>query len=275
MTEQTINFTKEIKCAPDKPGVYIFRDKNETVIYVGKAVNLRNRLRSYFQPSSTNEKSFDRNKVLSIQVMAKSFEYIVTETELEALILECNLIKENMPRYNVRLKDDKSYPYICLSLSEDFPKVEMARKVAKDGNKYYGPFVSTTIVYEIVELVAQKRFRQLNQYVQDSCKDVGDKNLLKFLSNIDYDDNFLRSDQFGNCMRHYGLLNKSNEVMITPDKFNLALPLCGLVESHFNMDYFEYQALLEQKLFEMYDKLNEYMGLKGMLSVTDNKLGDD
>lgn len=150
--DTAFNFNEEIKRAPDKPGVYIFRDKNDAVIYVGKAINLKNRLRTYFQPSSTNARNFDRSKVLSIQVLARSFEYIVTDTELEALVLECNLIKEYMPRYNVKLKDDKAYPYICLSLSEDFPRVEMARKAARDGNKYFGPFSGVTFVSEVVEL---------------------------------------------------------------------------------------------------------------------------
>ncbi len=111
MTDRPIefDFNEEVRRAPQKPGVYIFRDKRDAVIYVGKAVNLRNRLRNYFQPSSTGKNSMERGKVMGIQVMARMFEYIVTDTELEALVLECNLIKEYMPRYNVKLKDDKSY----------------------------------------------------------------------------------------------------------------------------------------------------------------------
>ncbi|MCL2406298.1 MAG: excinuclease ABC subunit UvrC [Defluviitaleaceae bacterium] len=149
-TTDKFDFKAEIRLVPDGPGIYIFRDKDDTVIYVGRAVNLRNRLRSYFQPSSTGEKATDRMKVTQIQVTAKRFEYIITENLLEALILECNLIKEYMPRYNVRLKDDKNFPYICLSLADDFPRVTMARKAMKDGNKYFGPFVSSYFVSEVV-----------------------------------------------------------------------------------------------------------------------------
>lgn len=150
-----INFDikEELKRLPQRPGVYLFRDRRDTVIYVGKAINLKNRVKSYFLPSSTGKNAQEARKVKSIQALAGSFEYIITDTELEALILECNLIKEYQPRYNVLLKDDKLYPYIKLSLGDDFPQVSMVRLVEKDKAKYFGPFSSSTTVQEIVELI--------------------------------------------------------------------------------------------------------------------------
>lgn len=125
---------EEIKKLPDKPGVYIMKDKNDEIIYVGKAVNLKNRVSQYFRKSSNHSA-----KVITMVRHITEFEYIVTDSEMEALVLECNLIKEHTPKYNIRLKDDKSYPYIKLTLNEDFPRVFITRRFLKDGAKYYGP----------------------------------------------------------------------------------------------------------------------------------------
>ncbi|MBR5468058.1 MAG: excinuclease ABC subunit UvrC, partial [Firmicutes bacterium] len=139
---------EELKKLPSKPGVYIMRDENDVIIYVGKAINLKNRVRQYFQNSS--------NKSVKVASMVKNiaeFEYIVTENEMEALNLECNLIKEYSPKYNIRLKDDKSYPSVKVTLNEDFPRVFTTRNIVKDGAKYYGPFTDAYALKETIETV--------------------------------------------------------------------------------------------------------------------------
>ena len=124
---------EELKKLPSKPGVYIMKNSNDEIIYVGKAVSLKNRVRQYFQSSKNHSP-----KVISMVSHIAEFEYIVTDTEMEALILECNLINEHRPKYNIMLKDDKMYPYIKVTVNEDFPRVLTVRKVNKDGAKYCG-----------------------------------------------------------------------------------------------------------------------------------------
>nr|WP_330404429.1 excinuclease ABC subunit UvrC [Vallitalea okinawensis] len=139
---------EELKKLPDKPGVYIMKDEYENIIYVGKAIKLKNRVRQYFQSS--------RNLMPKIKKMVqhiKEFEYIVTDSELEALILECTLIKKHRPRYNTLLKDDKSYPYIKVTVGEPFPRVMMTRSLKKDKSKYYGPYTSSGAVKETIEII--------------------------------------------------------------------------------------------------------------------------
>lgn len=134
---------------PTNPGCYIYKDRDATVIYVGKAINLRNRVRSYFQKSSNHSPKTKR----LVQNIA-DMEWIVTDTELEALILECNLIKKHRPKYNIRLRDDKHYPYLQLTMSEPFPRLLVTRRVKQgDGNKYFGPFTNSHAVWESVNLV--------------------------------------------------------------------------------------------------------------------------
>jgi excinuclease ABC subunit C len=134
---------------PTNSGCYLYKDKDGTIIYVGKAINLRNRVRSYFQKSA-NHSPKTRRLVENIADM----EWIVTDTELEALILECNLIKKHRPKYNIRLRDDKHYPYLQLTTSEPFPRLLITRRVKQgDGNKYYGPFTNSHAVYESMNLV--------------------------------------------------------------------------------------------------------------------------
>jgi len=138
----------ELGRVPQRPGVYLFFGGADEVIYVGKAVNLKSRVRSYFQASN-----LDVPKILGIRANLRRFEYIVTDTEIEALILECNLIKRHMPRYNVLLKDDKSYPYIKITANEDFPRVFSTRDVVSDGGKYFGPYTSGYAVGETIETI--------------------------------------------------------------------------------------------------------------------------
>ncbi len=143
---------EELKKLPHKPGVYIMHDATDEIIYVGKAISLRNRVRQYFQSS--------RNKTAKIEKMVSKiarFEYIVTDSELEALVLECNLIKEHRPRYNTMLKDDKGYPYIRITVDEDFPRIMMARTMKKDKSRYFGPYTSMAAVKDTIDLV-QKLF---------------------------------------------------------------------------------------------------------------------
>ena len=139
------DFEEELKKLPAKPGVYIMHDEKDTIIYVGKAISLKNRVRQYFQAS--------RNKGAKIDQMVtriRRFEYIVTDSELEALVLECNLIKEHRPKYNTMLKDDKTYPFIKVSVGEDYPRISIVRQMKKDKSKYYGPYTSGIAVKDVV-----------------------------------------------------------------------------------------------------------------------------
>ena len=142
------NIEEELKKLPGKPGVYLMHDARDEIIYVGKAVSLKNRVRQYFQSS--------RRKGLKIESMVPQiarFEYIVTDSELEALVLECNLIKEYRPKYNTMLKDDKAYPFIRVTLQEEYPRVLFSRTMKKDKSKYYGPYTSAAAVKETIELI--------------------------------------------------------------------------------------------------------------------------
>jgi excinuclease ABC subunit C len=142
--------TVEAKLAtlPAKPGCYLHKDSNGTVIYVGKAINLRNRVRSYFQKGANHTP-----KVRRLVSHIADLEYIVCDSELEALVLECSLIKKHQPHYNVRLRDDKQYPYLCLTTSEPFPRLILVRRVRQDNNRYYGPYPNSRALYATMELV--------------------------------------------------------------------------------------------------------------------------
>lgn len=139
---------EELKKLPDHPGVYIMHDAQDAIIYIGKAISLKNRVRQYFQSS--------RNKGPKIEKMVTHidrFEYILTDSELEALVLECNLIKEHRPKYNTMLKDDKTYPYIKVTLGETYPRVLFSRQMKKDKSRYYGPYTSAGAVKDTIELI--------------------------------------------------------------------------------------------------------------------------
>ena len=142
------DFEYQLKVLPNKPGVYLMKNSLGEVIYVGKAKILKNRVRQYFQNS--------KNHTEKVRAMVKNiaeFEYIVTDSEMEALILECNLIKKYSPRYNILLKDDKFYPFIKITTNEDFPRVFVTRNFVRDGNKYFGPYTNGTAVYEVINLI--------------------------------------------------------------------------------------------------------------------------
>lgn len=164
--EPLFNIEEELKKLPGQPGVYIMHDAKDEIIYVGKAISLKNRVRQYFQSS--------RGKTAKIEQMVSRiarFEYIITDSELEALVLECNLIKEHRPRYNTMLKDDKAYPYIKVTVSEDFPRVMMSRTMKKDKNKYFGPYTSVGAVNDTVDLI-HKLYR-LRTCSRSLPKDIG------------------------------------------------------------------------------------------------------
>jgi excinuclease ABC subunit C len=145
----TMTLAQKLENLPTNPGCYLYKDKDGTIIYVGKAINLRNRVRSYFHRSADHSPK-TRRLVASIADM----EWIVTDSELEALILECNLIKKHRPKYNIRLRDDKHYPYLQLTTSEPFPRLLITRRVQQgDGNRYFGPFTNSHAVYETMRLV--------------------------------------------------------------------------------------------------------------------------
>ena len=144
------NIEDELKKLPAKPGVYIMRDKDDNIIYVGKAVVLKNRVRSYFRKTNKTE------RIKKMVSLIDHFEYIVVDNEAEALILECNLIKKNRPKFNVLLKDDKTYPYIKIDVKSDFPNVFITRKVVKDGSKYFGPYANPGAAKEMLDFIKRK-----------------------------------------------------------------------------------------------------------------------
>lgn len=153
------NIEEELKKLPAKPGVYIMHDKDDNIIYVGKAVSLRNRVRQYFRK---NNKTARIEKMVSL---IDHFEYIVVDNEAEALILECNLIKKNKPKFNVLLKDDKTYPYVKITLNEEYPTIYTTRKILNDGAKYFGPYASSGSAKEMVDFIKQKfKIRQCRNF---------------------------------------------------------------------------------------------------------------
>lgn len=160
------NIQEELKKLPEKPGVYLMHDKNDEIIYVGKAMILKNRVRQYFQSS--------KKHTAKIQKMVSQiawFEYIITGSELEALVLECNLIKEHRPKYNTMLKDDKSYPYIKVTVNEEYPRILFARTIKRDKAKYFGPYTSAAAVKSTIELA--RKIYQVRSCNRRLPKDIG------------------------------------------------------------------------------------------------------
>ena len=160
------DFETELKKLPAKPGVYMMHDENDTIIYIGKAVSLRNRVRQYFRAGADG-----RAKIEKMMPHVSRFEYIVTDSELEALVLENNLIKEYSPRYNTMLKDGKTYPFIKVTLGEEYPRLLFSRQMKKDKNKYYGPYTSAAAVKDTIDLLNKSyHLRSCNRNLP---KDVG------------------------------------------------------------------------------------------------------
>lgn len=160
------DIAEELKKLPDQPGVYIMHDRRDAIIYIGKALSLRKRVHQYFQPS--------HNEGIKKAQMVKQivrFEYIITDSELEALVLECNLIKEHRPKYNTMLRDDKTYPYIRVTLGEDFPRVLFSRQQKKDKSRYFGPYTSAGAVKDTIELI--NKLYHLRTCSRALPKDIG------------------------------------------------------------------------------------------------------
>ena len=150
---------EELKKLPKKPGVYLMKDKDDKIIYVGKAINLKNRVSSYFR------KTDKTNRILKMVSLIDHFEYIVVDNEAEALILECNLIKKNRPKFNVLLKDDKTYPYIKVDVKSEYPNVAITRRVINDGSKYFGPYANPGAAKEMLDFIKQKyKIRQCRNF---------------------------------------------------------------------------------------------------------------
>ena len=162
------NFEEELKKLPNKPGVYIMRDDKDVILYVGKAINLHSRVRSYFRENIGRGPAIDK----MVTLIAR-FEYIVTDSELEALVLENNLIKEHSPKYNTLLKDDKTYPYIKVTLGEEYPRILFSRTMKKDKSKYFGPYTSAAAVKDTIELLNKLyQLRTCNRSLpKDVCKE--------------------------------------------------------------------------------------------------------
>lgn len=153
------NIKEELKKLPDKPGVYIMRDKDNNILYVGKAVVLKNRVKQYFMKNNKT------NRIIKMVSLIDHFEYIVTDSEAEALILECNLIKENRPKFNVLLKDDKTYPYIKIDVKSDYPGITTTRRIINDGAKYFGPYANPGSAKEMVNFIREKfQIRQCKNF---------------------------------------------------------------------------------------------------------------
>ena len=153
------NIEEQLKMLPDKPGVYIMHDVDNKIIYVGKAVNLKRRVKSYFRKTDKTE------RIKRMVSLIDHFEYIVVDNEAEALILECNLIKKNRPKFNVLLKDDKTYPYIKIDIKSDYPNVTITRKIINDGSKYFGPYANPGAAKEMLDFIKQKyKIRQCKNF---------------------------------------------------------------------------------------------------------------
>ena len=153
------NIEEQLKMLPDKPGVYIMHDADDKIIYVGKAVNLKRRVKSYFRKTDKTE------RIKRMVSLIDHFEYIVVDNEAEAIILECNLIKKNRPKFNVLLKDDKTYPYIKIDIKSDYPNVTITRKIINDGSKYFGPYANPGAAKEMLDFIKQKyKIRQCKNF---------------------------------------------------------------------------------------------------------------
>lgn len=219
-------FEEKLKTLPDSPGVYIMKDAAGKIIYVGKAVVLKNRVRQYFH-SNKNHGA----KVKAMVAKIADFETIVTASEVEALILECNLIKKHRPRYNICLKDDKSYPYLKLTLAEKFPRVFVTRRLEKDGSKYFGPYTNGFAVKESLELL-----RKL--FPLRTCKNFHSRPCLEF--------------QIGRCLAP--CVNK-----VSPENYSA---LVKAVEKFLEGHTAEVEKDLENKMIAAADELNFEMAAK-------------
>ncbi len=222
------NVNEELKKLPPQPGVYLMHDKNDEIIYVGKAVNLRNRVRQYFRESTKKT-----SKIEKMVSHISYFEYIITDSELEALILECNLIKEHNPRYNTMLKDGKTYPYIKVTVNEPYPRILFTRMMKKDKARYFGPFTSAGAVNDTIELLQKI-------YKVRSCN--------KFIT-----EDYYMKPQVRPCLNnHIGKCNAPCMAYIGKDDYRKAID--GAIR-FLEGDYKEVLSDLERKMYDASEKM--------------------
>lgn len=219
------NIEEELKKLPAKPGVYIMHDDKDEIIYVGKAISLKNRVRQYFQSS--------RNKTVKIEQMVskiRRFEYIVTDSEVEALVLECNLIKEHRPKYNTMMTDDKTYPYIRVTVNEAFPRVMLSRTMKKDKSKYFGPYTSGGAVKDTIELI--QKIYKIRTCNRNLPRDTG-----KARPCLNY---------------HIKQCNGPCQGYVTEEEYGKSI---AAVLDFLNGNLSNVQKMLEDKMFEASDKM--------------------
>lgn len=237
---------EELRKLPAKPGVYIMRDYKDNIIYVGKAIILKNRVRQYFRNS--------RNHTTKIKQMVERidhFEYIITDSELEALVLECNFIKEHHPKYNTMLKDDKTYPYVRVTVNEAYPRVLFSREMKKDKSKYFGPYTSVTAVKEVLELL--RKVYKIRTCNRNLPKDIGKERPCLYY--------------------HMGQCDAPCQGFISEGEYKESI---NLVIEFLNGNYGSIVKMLEQKMQEAsetmeYERAGQFRDLLGSVKQTINK----
>jgi len=239
------DFEYQIKTLPDAPGVYLMKNLLGEIIYVGKAKILKNRVRQYFKSSKTHS--------VKVKAMVKNiseFEYIVTDSEMEALILECNLIKRYSPRYNILLKDDKHYPFIKITINEEFPRAFVTRNIANDGGKYFGPYTDSAAVYSTIELIKQI-------YPLRTCRRTIKEVLTPTRPCLNYHIGLCRAPCAGLINKEeYGEIIKDIIALLTGKDKNIKDDLKLKMESASETLEFEKAACLRDKILAI-DKINE------------------
>jgi excinuclease ABC subunit C len=239
------DFEYQLKILPEAPGVYLMRNHLGEVIYVGKAKILKNRVRQYFQSS--------KNHAEKVKAMVKNiaeFEYIVTDSEMEALILECNLIKKYSPRYNILLKDDKHYPFIKITINEEFPRVFVTRNIASDGSKYFGPYTDATAVYTVMEHI--KKIFPLR-----TCKRVIKEELPPTRPCLNYHIGLCKAPCAGFISKaEYSIMIKDTVELLTGKDKNIKDGLRREMEDAAEILEFEKAGQLRDKIMAI-DKINE------------------
>lgn len=239
------DFEYQLKVLPESPGVYLMRNHLGEVIYVGKAKILKNRVRQYFQNSKNHSE-----KVKAMVKNITEFEYIVTDSEMEALILECNLIKKYSPRYNILLKDDKHYPFIKLTINEEFPRIFVTRNIANDGAKYFGPYTDSAAVYSTMELI--KKIFPLR-----TCKRVIKEGLPSTRPCLNYHIGLCKAPCAGFISKgEYGEIIKDTVDLLTGKDKNIKNGLRKEMENAAEILEFEKAGLIRDKIMAI-DKINE------------------
>ncbi|MBU3097936.1 MULTISPECIES: excinuclease ABC subunit UvrC [Clostridium] len=239
------DFNYQLKTLPDAPGVYLMKNNLGEIIYVGKAKILKNRVRQYFKSS--------KNHSVKVMAMVKNiaeFEYIVTDSEMEALILECNLIKKYSPRYNILLKDDKHYPFIKITINEEFPRVFVTRNIANDGGRYFGPYTDSAAVYSTIELIKQI-------FPLRTCRRNIKEGVLYDRPCLNYHIGLCKAPCTGYISKEdYGKIIKGALDLLTGKDKSIKEDLRNKMESASEVLEFEKAAMLRDKIMAI-EKINE------------------